>query len=349
MTKAKNVRHHVVIGSGVAGSQAAETLRDREPDARVTILTLSSLLFYNRYDLPKVFRGHRDWREFLAYPADYYRDRRIDVRRCSRVAGVDGSRRTITLEHKEEIRFDTLLVASGGRGYIPEELADFRPLMHPFSSYTEAVTAANVVPDRGHVIMLGGDMIGLDLARTLVDTRHRVTLVAGPQTFWPHEVDEDERPGLIAALEKMGVEVVEGADAGGIAAIEQGAKGLSARRVLFKDGTELYGDAVMPFFGLSPSVEFMLGSGTDIERGLLVNPALRTTGEGIYAAGDVCQIWSDADKRYRFFYGWKNVRAMGDLAARNITGGDDPWVPVQDEKLHIDDQGKLQSPFWEYE
>ena len=42
---------------------------------------------------------------------------------------------------------------------------------------------------------------GIDLARTLVDTRHRVTLVAGPQTFWPHEVGEDERPALIAALE----------------------------------------------------------------------------------------------------------------------------------------------------
>ncbi len=349
MGTGKTTRHHVVIGSGVAGSQAAETLREREPDARISILTLSSLLFYNRYDLPKVFRGHRDWREFLAFPADYYRERRIGMRRCSRVAGVDATRRSILLDHKEEIRFDTLLVASGGRGYIPEDLAEFRPLMHPFSSYTEAVTAAGVVPERGHVIMLGGDMIGLDLARTLLDTRHRVTLVAGPQTFWPHEVGEDERPTLMAALEAMGIEVVEGADAGGIASIEKGARGLSARRVLFHDGTELYGDAVMPFFGLVPSVEFMLGSGVDIERGLLVNPALRTTNDGIYAAGDVCQIWSDADKRYRFYYGWKNVRAMGDLAARNISGGADPWVPAQDEKLHIGADGKIQSPFWEYE
>jgi NAD(P)H-nitrite reductase large subunit len=349
MTIGKNVRHHVIIGSGVAGSQAAETLRAREPESRITILTLSSLLFYNRYDLPKVFRGHRDWREFLAYPAEYYKDQRIEVRRCCRVAGVDGLRRTLTLEHKEEIRFDTLLVASGGRGYIPEELAEFRALMHPFSSYTEAVSAAAVVPERGHVIMLGGDMIGLDLARTLLDTGHRVTLVAGAQTFWPHEVSEEERPALIASLQNMGVEVIDGVRCGGIAAIERGARGFSARRVTFRDGSELYADAVMPFFGLSPSVEFMLGSGVDIERGLLVNPALRTTSETIWAAGDVCQIWSDAEKRYRFFYGWKNVRAMGDLAARNITGGDDPWVPVQDEKLHIDDQGKLQSPFWEYE
>lgn len=349
MATGKTARHHVVVGSGVAGSQAAETLRAREPDSRVTILTLSSLLFYNRYDLPKVFQGHRDWRDFLAFPADYYRERRIGMRRCSRVAGVDAGRRVITLDHKEEIRFDTLLVASGGRGYIPEELTDFRPLMHPFSSFTEAMAAANDVPDKGHVIMIGGDMIGLDLARTLIATRHRVTLVAGAQTFWPHEVSDSERPGLIATLEKMGIEVIEGANAGGIAAIEKGARGLSARRILFNDGTELYGDVVMPFFGLVPSVEFMLGSGVDIERGLLVNPTLRTTDENIYAAGDVCQIWSDSERRYRFYYGWKNVRAMGDLAARNITGSADHWVPAQDEKLHVTDDGSIQSPFWEYE
>jgi len=83
-----------------------------------------------------------------------------------------------------------------------------RVLAWPGWSYViVAVTAAGVVPERGHVIMLGGDMIGLDLARTLIDTRHRVTLVAGAQTFWPHEVADEERPGLIAALEKLGIEL----------------------------------------------------------------------------------------------------------------------------------------------
>jgi NAD(P)H-nitrite reductase large subunit len=341
-------RHHVVIGSGMSGSQAAETLRGREPDSRVTMITLSSLLFYNRNDLPKVFRGHRDWREFLVRPPQYYAERRITIRRASQVANVDAHRGRIALEHKEDIPFDTLLVASGGRSYIPEELADFRHLMHGFASFEQAISVANCLPEGGHAVMLGGDMFGLDLARTLVDTGYRVTLVTESHTFWPHEVSAEERLALIHLLTSAGIEIVESADVGGVVAIEEGAKGLSARRVRFRDGRELHADVVMPFYGLVPSVEFMLGSGVDIERGLLVSPGLRTTDERIYAAGNVCQIWSDDERRYRFYYGRKNVRTMGEIAARNMTGASETFVPALDEKEHIGPDGRIAPAFWEY-
>lgn len=342
-------RHHIVIGSGVAGNQAAETLRERDPDSRITMITISRLPFFNRYDLPRVFRGERDWRRFIIYPADYYRRNRITLRRATRVVSVDSLAQTITLEHKETIPFTSLLVASGAGAYLPEELAAFRPLLHGFGAFRDAITVANALPDHGHAIMLGGDTIGLDLARTLLDTGHRVTLVAGPYTFWPHEVSSTERPQYIEALKRMGIVVVDTVDKGGIAAIEAGAKGLAARRVVLADGTELAGDVVMPFFGVVPALDFMMKSGVDIERGLLVSPNLRTTNENIYAAGDVCQIWTDRERRYNFYHGWKNVRAMGELAARNITGANEPWVPTQDENLHLDATGRIQSPFWEYQ
>lgn len=343
------VRHHVVIGSGVAGNQAAETLRERDPDSRITMITISRLPFFNRYDLPRVFHGERDWRRFIIYPAEYYRQNRIALRRATRVVNVDSANQVIKLEHKESIHFDTLLVASGAGAYLPEELSEFRPLMHGFGAYREAVDVANALPKGGHAILLGGDTIGLDLARTLLATGHRVTLVAGPYTFWPHEVSPEQRPRYIEAIERMGVTVVEAQPRGGIAAVEAGARGLSARKVAFQDGSHLAGDVVMPFFGITPSLDFMLGSGVDIERGLLVSPNLRTTNENVYAAGDVCQIWTDKEHRYCFYHGWKNVRAMGELAARNVTGANEPWVPIQDEGLQLTADGKIQSPFWEYQ
>lgn len=343
------VRHHVVIGSGVAGNQAAETLRAQDPDSRITMITVSRLPFFNRYDLPRVFRGERDWRRFIIYPAEYYRRNRIALRRATRVVGVDSLNQTLALRHNEAVHFDTLLVASGARAYLPEELSEYRHLMHGFGAFQEAIAVADALPKKGHVIMLGGDTIGLDLARTLIETKCRVTLVAGPYTFWPHEVAAEERPRYLDALTALGIEVIDAAQRGCIASIGEGAKGLSARKVIFKDGSELYGDVIMPFFGNVPTLDFMVGSGVDIERGLLVSPNLRTTHENIYAAGDVCQIWTDSERRYCFYHGWKNVRAMGELAARNITGASEPWVPTQDERLRMTADGRIQSPFWEYQ
>lgn len=341
-------RHHVIIGTGVAGSQAARTLRLREPAARISMLTLSALPFYNRYDLPKVFRGAHDWRDFLVDPPSYYEEQRIELRRCTYVVNVDAKRKIITLGHNEDISYDTLLVASGGRAYLPEELSEFRELLDGFASYEQAMAMRRKLPEGGTVAILGGDMIGLDLARTLLDTGHRVLLVAGKHTFWPHVETPDQRHELLRVFGRMGVEIVEADEEGGIASIQAGARGFATRRIVFGSGRECTADVVLPSFGLVPSVEFMLGSGIGIERGLLVSATLRTTDESILAAGDVCQIWSDAEKRYRFYYGWKNVRAMGELAARNLTGEDAAFVPAQDETLHIHDGATIHSPFWEY-
>jgi NAD(P)H-nitrite reductase large subunit len=341
-------RHHIVVGSGVAGNQAAETLRQRDPESRVTMITVSKLPFFNRYDLPRVFRGERDWRKFVIYPAEYYLDNRIALRRATQVVSVDGVSRSLTLAHNETLAFDTLLVASGAATYMPAELAEYRPLMHAFGSFRDAVVAADALPKDGHVILLGGDTIGLDLGRTLLEIGYRVTVAVEKHTFWPHEPSAEERPRYIKALSDMGFDVVDAAPRGQIAAVRAGEAGLLARRVVFHDGSEIHGDIVMPFFGVAPALDFMLSSGVDIERGLLVQPNLRTTNDAIYAAGDVCQIWSDTEKRYRFYYGWKNVRAMGELAAHNITGADEHWAPTQDERLQLTADGRIHSPFWEY-
>ena len=124
---------------------------------------------------------------------------------------------------------------------------------------------------------------------------------------------------------------------------------MSARRVLFADGREICADVVMPFYGLAPAADFMVRSGVDMERGLLVQSNLRTTDPGIWAAGDVCQIWSGEENRYRFYYGWKNIKRMGEIAGRNMTGDDVAIDTFSDETLHVDDKGRIETPYWEYD
>lgn len=335
--------HNVIIGGGSAGYGAAMTLRARDASCRISMITMDSLPFYNRYDLPKVFRGSHDWRKLLAVPPAQYDALDIRLRRASRVVDVNGANRIVTLAHQETIPYDRLLVCTGGRSYLPENLNECAGLIHHFGSFEAAMRAAQALPDGGRVIMIGGDMIGIDLALTLLDTGHHVTLIANEQTFWPHVVAAKQRAALLAALAARGMTVIDANRPVGVVA---GKRGKPARCVTLEDGSEIAGDVVMAFCGIVPSVEFMLGAGIDIERGILVDPHLHTTDEAIWAAGDVCQIWNDKAKSYNFYHGWGNVRVMGELAARNMSGADEVFDVNVADRINIDDQGNLRSTFW---
>ncbi|MFQ5438565.1 MAG: NAD(P)/FAD-dependent oxidoreductase [Paracoccaceae bacterium] len=335
--------HHVIIGSGSAGFGAALTLREGDADCRISLVTMDSLPFYNRFDLPQIFRGMTEWREMLAAPPAFYDENKITLRRHNRVVNVEGQTRCLRLSHQESVSFDTLLVCSGGRGYVPENLIDKLPLMHGFASFEAMMQLYRDLPKGGHAIMIGGDMVGIDLALTLVDTGYRVTLIETPQTFWPHEVVGDERRKLIEALANAGLEI---APPSRPVAVREGASNGARRAVRLADKSEIAGDVVIPSCGLLPSVEFMLNAGVDIERGILVNPELGSTNPAIWAAGDVCQIWHDREKAYKFYHGWGNVRRMGELAARNMLGAHEIFDVDVEDRIGVDASGNITSSFW---
>ncbi len=338
-----SVPHYVIIGSGSAGFGAAMTLRAGDAQCRITMITMDSLPFYNRYDLPQVFHGRHDWRDLLDVPPAQYGEMGIELRRRSRVVDVDGAQRFVSLAHQEHVAYDRLLVCAGGRSYLPENLTEYANLMHGFGSFEAAMRLFEDLPKGGTAIMIGGDMTGIDLAMTLLETGYSITLIATPQTFWPHSVTPQERDQLLGALEAAGAKVLKDHRPVGVSRANGGKL---AACVTLEDGTEVRGDVTMPFCGLASSVEFMLRAGVDIERGLLVNPELHTSNETIWAAGDVCQIWHDQEKAYKFFHGWKNVRVMGELAARNVLGANDIFDVNIEDRIDIDAAGKIRSTFW---
>jgi NAD(P)H-nitrite reductase large subunit len=339
-------QHYVIIGSGPAGNEAARHLRERDADGRITMITAHKLLYIRRFRLHDVFAGTDDWRTLLRHPPEYYDEIGVTLRRNTRVTQVDPKRQMIGLAHKEEVHYNKLLVASGGGGYLPESLREYRHLIHGFGSFEDAIRMRDALSDGGRVLMLGGDMMGIDLARHLVANGYAVTLIAGEQLFWSHEVTAEDRPRYVEAVRNMGIDVIVDQK---IARIEEGQAGLSPRRVVFDDGTDAHGDVVVAFCGLMPTMGFMIGAGINVQRGLLVSPKMATDNENIWAAGDVCQIYSPEEGRYLFSHQWKSVKNMGRVAAFNMTGGDEAISTFEEGHLEIDDKGQIQSPYWEHD
>ena len=338
-------QHYVIIGNGPAGDEAARHLRQHDADCSITLITADRLLFIPRFELFKVLSGTDDWRQLLAHQPEYYKQQRINVRRNTTVTSVDTNRQVIGLKHKEELRFDKLLVASGGGGYIPEELREYRALFHRFGSFESAIKLRNDLPEGGQVVMLGGDMMGIDLARNLVKLGYRVTLITDEHLFWPHEIGKDQLPEFHDALTKVGIELLLDKK---VARIEKGEHGLAPRRVICESEESYHGDVVLGSYGLMPKLDFMASAGLDVQRGLLVSPELATSSDRVWAAGDVCQIWSPEHKRYRVSYDWSSVKRMGRVAARNMAGGHDVIDTFTEQALEITKTGELDSPYWDY-
>ena len=254
------------------------------------------------------------------------------------------------LAHREEVGYDQLLIASGGGAQLPPRLAEYRPLLHGFTTYRGAIATADALPEGGTAIMLGGDILGIDVAQAMTATGRRVVLVPTEQAFWPHRVEPEALPRAVRGARP-------GRDRGGRGRVRSsgsrppgGMRTRRRRRVTLADGRTLDGrggDGLLR----AAAVARLHGSA----RGSTSSAACWSTRScapptrSIWAAGDVCQIWSAEDNAYRFYYGWRNVKAMGHLAARNMTGAEETFHTFHDETLSVDADGRLHSSFWDYD
>lgn len=338
-----NRTRYVLIGNGAAGNRAAELLRERDPDGVITIVSRGTLLQYRRDRLNDLFDGRTDWRDYLVNAPDFYTEKGIRVRRQSTVVKVDADAGSVVFANGEAIGFDKLLVATGGERYLPDDLLDFADQCHFFDSYEEAMTLRRALPDGGRVLILGGDMAAIGLARKLREHGHGVALVPHERSFRPHLVDEAAQGPYLAALEKMGIEVLAPGPIDGIEAADSGS---GAKRVRFAGGGEATADIVLPAYGSVPAVDFMHGTGVEIERGILVGATQRSAKENVWAAGNACQL--EPTEKGIHIYNRDLVLQMGEVAARDMIG--DPlelFEPGYAQELALDADGGLQSIFFD--
>ena len=107
--------HFVIIGNGPAGNQAALTLRDKAPDARITLISRHPGGCYRPHLLPHFIAGQIEEEALYVFSPSSYKDKNIKLRSGQEVAAIDLEKREIVLDHKEVVAFHGLILAVGGR------------------------------------------------------------------------------------------------------------------------------------------------------------------------------------------------------------------------------------------
>jgi len=303
--------HHVVIGAGPAGVTACETLRKLDSGARISLIGDEPEPPYSRMAIPyylidKIDEGGT----YLRRESEYYERLRIEVSRA-RVSAVNSDSHHLDLDDGSALNYDRLLVATGSSPILPPIPGIESDGVLPCWNLADARRIhARAIPD-SKVVLLGAGFIGCIILEALAERGVDLTVVEPMDRMVPRMLNQTAGGLLKRWCEQKGVSVLTEAKATGI----HPGKPLG---VELDDGRNLKADLVIRATGVHPNVDFLEGSGIDIDQGLLVSECLQTSADNVFAAGDVCQGLDMSTGRFHVQAIQPTAVEHGRVAAHNM-------------------------------
>lgn len=306
--------HTVIIGAGPAGLTVAEQLREGDGAAEITMISAEPFPPYAPPALADYFTTGNE--EALFWKGKSVSDDlRLRYRSGTRVANVLPDQRRVILADGEGLAYDRLVIASGSRLYAPLPGYDL-PGVYNFKS----LEAASALVERVRLgeakrgLIVGAGFIGVEVALLLTSLGLEVTLIEKEDRVMPGMLDTETAGIVLRSLEDRGVRVRLETEAGSFSGRER------TTGVVLASGESLESDVYVAATGVKPNVEYLDGSGIDVEWGILVDEHLCTSVPEIYAAGDVAET-QDRLTGERYVHAiFPNAVAQGAVVADNLLG-----------------------------
>ena len=317
MTQPENI---VVVGGGLAGGKAVETLRDEGYEGRLTLVAQEPERPYERPPLSKDYlRGEAEQETVYVNDAAWYSDHDVDLRTGTEVTAIDVAGAAVELGGGERIAWDRLLLATGAE---PRRLeipgAGLDGVLY-LRTLADSHRLRETIDAGGRLVVVGAGWIGAEAAASARQLGMEVTLLE--RLTVPLENVLGTTVGEIYAgiHRDHGVNLLTGVE---IAAIEGDGR---AERVRLGDGRAIDCAAVLVGVGVAPRTGLAEAAGLDVDNGVLVDATLRTSAPGVYAAGDIANLLHPFYERRVRVEHWANALNQGPAAARNMLGADAPY------------------------
>jgi 3-phenylpropionate/trans-cinnamate dioxygenase ferredoxin reductase subunit len=312
----------VIVGSGLAGAKAAETLRAEGFGGRLLLIGEEAERPYDRPPLSKAYlRGETDRDSLYLHPEEFYATHDIELHPATLARSIDPARHQLELASGGRIGYQRLLLATGAAPRrLPLPGADLDGVHH-LRSRRDADVLAAAAGRAEHVVVVGTGFIGSEAAASLRQLGREVTLV-GPDRAPLARVLGPEVAGVYRDLHAgHGVRLVPGTRVAGFRGTGQ------VEAVVTGDGRTIECDLVLMGAGAIPRTELAEVAGLPVRNGVLVNDQLEAVGAaGVYAAGDVAAAWHPRYQTYLRVEHWANALNQGPAAARNMLGRSVPYA-----------------------
>jgi len=298
----------IVIGAGAGAFGFVKSYRALNTEDEIEIFSKENFPFYNRVMLPDYISGVQDWQQLVKMKDEEEFDFNIKLHRGVSIENINRTNKTVTDSKGKTHHYDVLLMATGSRATM---LRDIPPMKGIFTmrSRIDADNFKNHVdPSKGKVLIVGGGLLGIELAASLREVNVEVCIVQRISRLMDRQLDILGSQLLHEELEDKGIEIFYDDE------IERFLGNGKVSGVRLKSGQEIKCQAIVIAIGTTPNVELARACGIECKRGVVVNEYLLTNDPNIYAIGEIAEFKG-------FLYGiTAAAEQQAEIVARHLSG-----------------------------
>ncbi len=304
----KPVQKIIVIGAGAGACGFIKSYRALNTEDEIAVFSKENHPFYNRVLLPDYISGALPWSNMVKMTDAEEGDYNIRMHRGVSIEHIDKDKKTVTDSNGQVHAYDMLLMATGSRAAMLRDVPSLKGIFTMRNREDADGFKNHIVPDKGKVIIVGGGLLGIELAASLREVNTDVTIIQRISRLMDRQLDALGSHLLHEELMDKGVDIYYNDE------IDRFLGAQHVTGVRLKSGLMIDCQAIVIAIGTSPNIELAKAAGIECKRGVLVNDYLQTSDPAIYAVGEIAEFKG-------FLYGiTAAAEQQAEIVARYVSG-----------------------------
>lgn len=282
----KPVETIVIAGAGAASYRFICTYRSLNRTDRIHVISKENDPFYNRVLLPEYVNEKLTWEKLQKFSTGEFESLDVTLDVNNEIVQINRDNKTVTDRFGKLHPYDKLILATGSRANLPVDAPATLPGVFTMRTRKDADRLKEHLPPRGHVLVVGGGLLGLELAVSLREKDFEVSILQLGSRLMERQIDNLAAELLHEFIEESGITVYMNDQM--IHADHNDS--LERLLVTFRSGKKIQTNAIVYAVGTRPNIEYAQEAGLDTARGILVNSHLQSSDPDIFAIGEIAEF-----------------------------------------------------------
>ena len=311
---------YVILGGSAAGIGAVEAIREIDPAGTLTVITDETCSHYSRPMISDFVSGKADLKKVDCRNEEFWKENNVEALLGKKATAINFNEKAVQLEGGEKVPYEKLLIATGGKPFVPKMEGSDKDGVFTFTTLKDAqVLAAKIASiNAKSAVVIGAGLIGISVTEALVKRGLKVTMVELQDKILSLLLDPKGSDIVEAVVRKAGVNIITGQSVQKIISKPDNATAVGG--VILTKGDQVPCDLVVVAIGVIPRVELVAGTAVKINRGIVVDSMMQTSVPDVYASGDVAEAYDFVLNQNRLLPLWPLAVLEGQVAGCNMAG-----------------------------